>query len=159
MALATALGIASGVASLFGSKGDDSAWKAAHNQNILNYHVNKNKHDNSLASLKISEANRHIGYSKAISQRVAKRKAAIGRGFSDIANLEQSRLAKQKVADLSGGGTRARGFGRPTEYLAKRAAIESKIRHTDMVLAIEEQAALAQYKGLKKYPGIAPAWH
>lgn len=159
MALAAALGIASGVASLFGSKGDDSAWKAAHNQNILNYHVNKNKHDNSLASLKISEANRHIGYSKAISQRVAKRKAAIGRGFSDIANLEQSRLAKQKVADLSGGGTRARGFGRPTEYLAKRAAIESKIRHTDMVLAIEEQAALAQYKGLKKYPGIAPAWH
>ena len=159
MALATALGIASGVASLFGSKGDDSAWKAAHNRNILSYHINKNKHDSNLAKLKIAENNRWIAFSKTKSKALAEQKSFIGKKYSDLAVLEQSRLVKQKVSDLAGGGTRARGFGRPTEYLAKRSAIESRIRKSDMVVALKEQAALAALKGAKQYPGIAPAWH
>tara|TARA_R100000781_G_scaffold109460_1_gene74416 strand:- start:7811 stop:8464 length:654 start_codon:yes stop_codon:yes gene_type:complete len=159
-AIGTGLSIAS---NLFGlGKGDDSAWKAQHNRNITEWHIGKNKHDNSLAALKINEAGRHLGYSKTKGQIDHNRLNSIGKTRRDIVTLERERFGKQKVADLKGGGTRARGFGKSTNvyaYLAKRSDMEQKIRNEDVKAAILSEGAKEQFRQQKKYPGIAPAYH
>ncbi len=135
-------------------KKEIAAYNAAKLTNISTYFTQKNTYDNSLAALKINEANRGLGYSRTMGQIEFAKKAAAGKSFRDIEALTRQRLAKQTVNE----GGRARGYGRSksVELLAKQAAIESKLRHADLKGSIQELGALRQWQDAKKYPGAIP---
>ena len=147
------------IASMFG--GGEKEDPTAANQALSNWFSGRNEYDNKGASLKISEAGRRVGLSRADSTRYRNQLEYIGLTFEDMAKLQMEAASKITGGFAKGGESTARTAGRAVEQTLgmKKAKLYANLADLGEQDAVYRQGILREYQSMIGWHEGKPAYH